>query len=708
VNPSEDRARRRRRARRRLIRQRIGATGVLAVGAVAGLALAFGSHDRPLQRSTPGANAPASTTLPARGGAAPRLLAGKPLAPPTHLSERRIGTLPAPLEDPGAALAGSRVVLAGGLTAQDTSTAAVIVVRGSSARTSHALPAVQHDAAAAGLAGSVYVFGGGDGLRQLDHILRIDSRSGRATRVGSLPAASSDSSAAAVGSTAYVVGGYTGRRWLDTIVAYRAGDRARVVAHLPVGVRYAAVAAVGTSLLIAGGSLADGSASRAIYRFDPGRRVVRRIGSLPVATTHAAAASLGGTVFVIGGRGAALGSVSSEIVAIDPRTGRSALAGHLQTARSDLAAVAVGHRILIAGGGTSRGVTDAIGELVASSPRTLSLARGVSANVYAADRANALTGAARRARALVYVPNSQSGTLDVIDQHSFKVIAHYRVGALPQHVTPSYDLRTLYVDNDLSNSLTPINPATGRLAGRPIPVTDPYNLYFTPDGRYAIVVAEARSHLDFRTAHGMRLTHSLAVPCRGVDHMDFSADGSMLLASCEFSSEMIAVNVAHQRVTRVLHLPRPGMPQDVKLSPDGRTFFVADMAGGGVWLVDARTLRIRGFIRTGAGAHGLYPSRDARRLYVTNRAAGTVSVLSFATHRILATWHIPNGTPDMGGVSADGRTLWLSGRYRSEVYAIDTRTGRLRARIPVGSGPHGLCVWPQPGRYSLGHTGILR
>ena len=528
------------------------------------------------------------------------------------------------------------------------------------------------------------------------------------TAVGRLPAASSDASAATIGSTAYVVGGYTGTRWLDTIVAVRLGGGSRIVAHLPVGLRYAAVAAVGASLVIAGGSLPDGSASRAVYRFDPGRRLVTRVASLPVATTHAAAASLGGTVFIIGGRGAALGSVSSAIVAIDPGSGRVASAGHLRIARGDLAAVAVGHRIVIAGGGTHRGVTDAIGELVERPSRRSTSRTGAVVNVYAADRANALTGAARTARALVYVPNSGSGTLDVIDQHSLKVIAHYRVGALPQHVTPSYDLRTLYVDNDLSNSLTPINPQTGRPAGRAIPVTDPYNLYFTPDGRYAIVVAEALRRLDFRSAHGMRLTHSLAMPCRGVDHMDFSADGSMLLASCEFSSELVAVDVARQRVTHVLHLPDPGMPQDVKLSPDGRTFFVADMARGGVWMVDARTLRFRGFVATGAGAHGLYPSRDARRLYVTNRAAGTVSVVSFTTHRIVATWHIPNGTPDMGGVSADGKTLWLSGRYRSEVYAIDTRTGRLRARIRVGSGPHGLCVWPQPGRYSLGHTGILR
>jgi DNA-binding beta-propeller fold protein YncE len=62
----------------------------------------------------------------------------------------------------------------------------------------------------------------------------------------------------------------------------------------------------------------------------------------------------------------------------------------------------------------------------------------------------------------------------------------------------------------------------------------------------------------------------------------------------------------------------------------------------------------------------------------------------------------------MGGVSADGKVLWLSGRYSHVVYAIATENGKLLARIKVGKGPHGLCVYPQPGRYSLGHTGIFR
>ena len=238
---------------------------------------------------------------------------------------------------------------------------------------------------------------------------------------------------------------------------------------------------------------------------------------------------------------------------------------------------------------------------------------------------------------------------------------------------------------------------------------DPYNMYFTPDGRWAIIVAEAHRELDFRDPHTMALHHALATPqCAGVDHMDFTADGRYALVSCEFAGRAIVVDLDTERVVKTVELGG-AMPQDVKLSPDGRTFYIADMATGGVWLIDAATMAVIRFQPTGAGAHGLYPSRDAKLLYVSNRGEGTISVLSFATRRPIAKWRLPGGgSPDMGGVSADGKVLWLSGRYNAEVYAISTATGRLIRRIPVGLGPHGLCVWPQPGRYSIGHTGIMR
>ena len=151
------------------------------------------------------------------------------------------------------------------------------------------------------------------------------------------------------------------------------------------------------------------------------------------------------------------------------------------------------------------------------------------------------------------------------------------------------------------------------------------------------------------------------------------------------------------------------MPQDVKLSPDGKVFYVADMASNGVWEIDGNANRELRFMHTGVGAHGLYPSRDARYLYVTNRGEGSISVISFRTRKEVRKWRLPGGgSPDMGGVSADGKVFWVSGRYNGVLYAISTSDGRLLAKIPVGSGPHGVCVWPQPGRYSLGHTGILR
>ncbi|MBV8983512.1 MAG: YncE family protein [Acidimicrobiia bacterium] len=329
-------------------------------------------------------------------------------------------------------------------------------------------------------------------------------------------------------------------------------------------------------------------------------------------------------------------------------------------------------------------------------------------DIYAADRPGQLSAEVKDFRSLVYVPNSDSNTVDVIDPSTFKVVEHFPVGRQPQHLVPSYDLKTLYATNDLGNTLTPIDPRTGK-PGASIPVEDPYNMYFTPDGKFAIVVAERMQRLDFRDAHTMALKHSLSVPCRGVDHMDFSADGRYLIASCEFAGAVLKVDVETQTVVGRLVLRNGGQPQDVKTSPDGKVFYVADQVAGGVYLVDGDTFKSLGFMATGKGTHGLYVSRDSKFLYVSNRREGSVTLIDLATRSISTTWRIPGGgSPDMGGVSADGKVLWLSGRYNSVVYAIDTTDGHLLARIPVGHGPHGLCVYPQPGRYSLGHTGVFR
>ena len=361
-------------------------------------------------------------------------------------------------------------------------------------------------------------------------------------------------------------------------------------------------------------------------------------------------------------------------------------------------------------------------------------------SIYSLAGTNMLAPIASRAVPLVYVPNSRSASVTVIDPKTYRVVRTFPTGKLPQHVVPSYDMKTLWVANNDGNSLTPIDPLTGKDGPR-VSVDDPYNLYFTPDGRYAMVIAERRKRLDWRDAHSMALVKSLQTDCKGVDHVEFAASGRYAIATCEFSAELVKIDLARQTIAGYLALDPPGilehlpsriahivgkfrdtrtsMPQDIRSSPDGRVFYVADMKKNGVFLIDPDSMKKIGFIPTGVGAHGLYPSRDGRFLYVTNRGwnsifggrhgPGSIGVIDFATRRLVATWPIPGGgSPDMGNVTADGKELWVSGRYDDEVYVFDTRTGKLTHRIPVGREPHGLTVWPQPGTYSLGHTGNMR
>lgn len=345
-------------------------------------------------------------------------------------------------------------------------------------------------------------------------------------------------------------------------------------------------------------------------------------------------------------------------------------------------------------------------------------------NVYSQTTAGHLSLTTAGALVRIYVPNRSSNSVSIIDPATLKEVDRFPVGRKPQHVVPSWDLKTLWVANNASGtdsgSLTPIDPKTGRPAHE-IAVDDPYNMYFMPDGSSAIIVDEAYRRLDLRDPQTMALKSTIPTPtCPGINHADFSADGSYAIFTCEFGDGgLIKVDLKNQKVLGHLTLSKMGMPQHIRLSVDGRVFYVADMMNDGVFLIDGDNLSEIGFIATGIGAHGFAVSRDGTKLYVSNRGShtmkqgrargpGSVTVIDFATRSIVAQWPIPGGgSPDMGNVSADGKQLWLSGRFDSEVYMFDTTSGAV-VKVSVGLEPHGLTVRPQPGRYSQGHTGNMR
>jgi DNA-binding beta-propeller fold protein YncE len=333
-------------------------------------------------------------------------------------------------------------------------------------------------------------------------------------------------------------------------------------------------------------------------------------------------------------------------------------------------------------------------------------------NVYAAAGAGMVADAVKDDKPLVYVPHSKSGDVWVIDPTTFQVVGRYPAGRELQHVVPSYDMRTLYATDDLGDHVLPFDPKTGQ-PGKPFPVVDPYNMYFTPDGAFAISVAERMRKLVWYDPHTWQIRGETPTPdCAGIDHADFSTDGRTAVFTCEFAGRVAVMDIPSHRLVRMIDMPQRHThmgPQDIKLAPDGSAYYIADSDANGLWVLDGAATKVLRFIPTGMGAHGLYLDREAKRLFVTNRHEGSISVLDAYTGAEITKWRIPGGgSPDMGGLTADGAQLWLSGRYDRVIYVMSTKDGSMITKIPVGNEPHGLCIWPQTGRYSLGHTGITR
>lgn len=311
----------------------------------------------------------------------------------------------------------------------------------------------------------------------------------------------------------------------------------------------------------------------------------------------------------------------------------------------------------------------------------------------------------------VYVPNELSGDVAVIDPETLTVIDRFNVDAAPEHITPDWDLSKLYVNNMNGATMTVIDPVTERpVDTKKVPF--PYNLYFTPDGSKAIVVADylgismvADNGLYFYDRETWELLKFVQVPWPGVNHLDFSPDGSFLLVSCESTGFVVKVDTRQMTITGSLQVG--GSPLDVRLAPAGDVFFVANQGTNGIDVVDAVAMERVGFIETGSGAHGLSFSRDVKRLFVTNRIAGTMTVIDVATRQVIDTWEI-GGSPDMASLSADGSQLWVSNRFHGTVTVIDPATGEVIKVIVTGGNPHGLTFWPQPGSISLGHNGNMR
>lgn len=190
------------------------------------------------------------------------------------------------------------------------------------------------------------VFGGGEA----NTIATVQRVAGTAASIaGRMPQPRSDLVAAEVNGVAYVLGGFDGTNGVTDVLATTDGAQFRTVAHLPVSVRYAAIAVVDNRIWLFGGEH-DGNNVTAVQVFDPANGTARVAAQLPQALAHASAVVLDGRVLIMGGRHA--GTILNTIEQFDTATGTSTAAGTLPYAVADAGAAVVDNVAYVVGGET--------------------------------------------------------------------------------------------------------------------------------------------------------------------------------------------------------------------------------------------------------------------------------------------------------------------------------------------------------------------
>jgi YVTN family beta-propeller protein len=286
----------------------------------------------------------------------------------------------------------------------------------------------------------------------------------------------------------------------------------------------------------------------------------------------------------------------------------------------------------------------------------------------------------------VLVMNSGEATLSVLDVATQREVRKIPVLREPHHVMLTPDGKDLLVGDTVANELYDLDPDTFAMRRR-IPTADPYQLGFSPDGKYLVINGLARAQVDVLDAATYRLVKRF--PLRSMpSHMAFAPDSSVVYVSLQGTAKLAAIDL---REMKVRWIAATGPAPAGVLWSHGRVL-VANMGSDDVWVIDPHTGRTERKIRTGKGAHQLFPSPDGRLIYVNNRVAGTTVALDAATLNEVRSYRLPGGPDDI--VFAPDGKLWLTLRFVHKVALLDPASGRYET-IDVGRSPHGIFLNPK-------------
>jgi len=297
-----------------------------------------------------------------------------------------------------------------------------------------------------------------------------------------------------------------------------------------------------------------------------------------------------------------------------------------------------------------------------------------------------LAGVAAASASTAVVLNSDDDSLSVVSSDGYHEVSRVHIGRGPHHLIVSPDGRTLIIAMSGSNELVLIDRTTG-IETKRIEASDPYQIGFSPDGKWFVAASLRLDRVDIYDAGNYQLVHRLPAATMP-SHIAFARDSSTVFVTLQGTNSLIAIDVASGKP--IWTVPVGPTPAGVITRPGG-TLLVGVMGADYIAEVDPKDGSVIRKVHTGSGAHNFLASPDGKTLYVTNRVAGTISVLDAATLEVTGTLTAPGGPDDMA-LSPDGKELWVTDRWHASVGVIELASGALKT-IPVGRSPHGIFVY---------------
>lgn len=285
------------------------------------------------------------------------------------------------------------------------------------------------------------------------------------------------------------------------------------------------------------------------------------------------------------------------------------------------------------------------------------------------------------------VLNSDDNSLSVINGQTYQETARTQIGRSPHHLILTPDGKTLILAMSEGNELVFIDLASGMLKQR-LSASDPYQIGFSPDSKWFVANSLRLDRIDIYDGKDFRLVHRLPAPTMP-SHIGFSPDSKTVYVTLQGTNEVTAIDLDAGKAKWTTPVGR--QPAGVLVRKSG-TILVGVMGTDHVAEIDPQDGHVIRTIHTDRGAHNFLLSPDGKTIWVSNRVAGTISVLDADTLDVKASWAAPGGPDDMV-LSPDGKELWVTARWRASVDVLDRASGNLKKTIAVGRSPHGIFLY---------------